>query len=285
MTAGVQGHQGKETKALKEKGKAKGSAYKGQGKGAPRDGCFTCGGPHYAAECPQAKGAGAQKSKGKGKGKDGGGKSKGTSKGGKGKAAYYPYDRHQWKDWYPGPDKSTWNSWYPGKAANRWNNFSGKEHANALTFPPLGAVAQHQDLAESGEAWSSDQEEWPEICGSWINVVRTTGKYQSGKEERAASHFGSRRNEKIIADKNKFLALERQDEDEIASEIRECSGSKAQEEVREHTKTSTCMKVVSLYEGSLSVNQKKKVREMQGLQKASRIAAKINAERKAARNS
>ena len=59
---------------------------------------------------------------------------------------------------------------------------------------------------------------------------------------------------------NKLLALEPYDEDDMIAEIRECSGSEAQEEVREHTKASTCMEVISLHEGSLSVNQKKKVR-------------------------
>ena len=49
---------------------------KGKGKG-PKDGCFNCGGAHYASACPKGKGKGKDSGKGgKGKGKDkGGGKS------------------------------------------------------------------------------------------------------------------------------------------------------------------------------------------------------------------
>ena len=42
-------------------GKGKG---KSKGKGSPKGGCFKCGGPHYAANCPCAFAGG------KGKGKD-----------------------------------------------------------------------------------------------------------------------------------------------------------------------------------------------------------------------
>ena len=80
---------------------------KGGGKGkGPTTGCFTCGGAHYASNCP----------KGKGKGKDAG-------KGGKQNNWFTP---RQWSGWYPGPSHQQWNSWYPhagkGKGKGKINN-------------------------------------------------------------------------------------------------------------------------------------------------------------------
>ena len=38
------------------------------GKGGPKGGCWTCGGPHYSAQCPhKGNGKGGQTGKGKGK--------------------------------------------------------------------------------------------------------------------------------------------------------------------------------------------------------------------------
>ena len=50
---------------------------KGKGKG-----CFNCGGPHLARDCPHPKGQGKSKDKSKDKGKDKGGKDKGGKAGG-----------------------------------------------------------------------------------------------------------------------------------------------------------------------------------------------------------
>jgi hypothetical protein len=63
---------------------------KGKGKG-PKGGCFTCGGDHYASECPKGKG------KGKGKKAEGGyyESSKGYGKKGSYWGGYQPYQ--QWK--------------------------------------------------------------------------------------------------------------------------------------------------------------------------------------------
>ena len=44
--------KGKGKKGEEKGGKGKGEKGKGKGKG-PKGGCFHCGGPHYARECPK----------------------------------------------------------------------------------------------------------------------------------------------------------------------------------------------------------------------------------------
>ena len=134
-----------------EKPKGKGKSGKG-----PRDGCFNCGGDHYASKCPKGKGKG--KDQGKGGGKDFGGK-------GKGKQNWFP--QKTWNQFYPGPSPSTWNSWYPygGKGGGKSGPKGGKSgvgfmgeamytpDGQAMVFPPLGNVAQGQD-----EGWWGNQD-------------------------------------------------------------------------------------------------------------------------------
>jgi len=85
------------------KGKAASKGGKGGGKGGSKGGgkgqgpCWTCGGPHMRAQCPQGKGSkGGFKGKGKGKGGKSGGKNNGGFKG-KGKGFYEVSPGTEWQ--------------------------------------------------------------------------------------------------------------------------------------------------------------------------------------------
>ena len=103
---------------------------KGQGKG-PQNGCFNCGGEHYAKDCPKpfnpdwmslpnnasqkgTKGKGKGESKGKGKGDKGKGKGKGDKGKGKGGKPWFP-NQAQWKTYNPGNffQNAQWQRWGP----------------------------------------------------------------------------------------------------------------------------------------------------------------------------
>ena len=96
------GHGGYIFSAVKRQRTDDGNPEEASKKKGPVDGCFVCGGDHYANECPQQpEGANLQKAKGKGKGGKGKGKSKGKSQ------PYIPYSQwdhirpSQWPS--PGP--------------------------------------------------------------------------------------------------------------------------------------------------------------------------------------
>ena len=133
---------------------------------APAGGCFTCGGPHYAAECPdkpKGKGKGKDGGKGKGKGKGGKGKGgkgeKGKGKGDKGKGKGFP-SQAQWQDWKPPWFRPVqWNDWRPQNTDAAASKGKGKGATLGLSFPPLCAVTPNTQ--EAGvESWSQKDEEW-----------------------------------------------------------------------------------------------------------------------------
>ena len=153
---------------------AKGKGKGGKGKGGPATGCFTCGGNHYASQCPKGKG----KAKGGGKG----GKGKGGKSGGW-------FSQKQWNDYYPGPSPSTWQSWYPytgGKAkgkggkgvraVNDYQEYVTAPDGQHLSFPPLGACGHMQEEDWCHPCWDDHE------AGNYGQLYNVVGKGGGNQE-------------------------------------------------------------------------------------------------------
>ena len=183
---------------------------KGKGKG-PKDGCFTCGGDHYASKCPKGKGKGKGKSDyGKGAGKDFKGKGGGKS--------WFP--TRTWNQFYPGPSPSTWSSWYPyqgGKGGGKspkggksGMGFMGDTQytpdGQPMTFQPLGNMAHnHEDEWCAYENWGAI----PRICGLFKGEPSTNLQSKGAQEEMEAEDFKEVKNKK---NKKKFVKFTEADE-------------------------------------------------------------------------
>ena len=116
------------------KGKAK-----GKGKG-PKGGCFTCGGDHYASDCPRGGGGGG-KNKGKGRGEEDKGKGKRYSKDG------------GYTGWYSG-------GWYQQQLSNLWDQMSNlKGKSKGKTRGDKGKGKGSLDYVEDSSSYEDGDHE------------------------------------------------------------------------------------------------------------------------------
>ena len=154
--SGKGGHNGK---GFAGKGDGKGGQAKGQGKGGPKGGCWHCGGPHFASNCPKGGG-------------------KGWSGKGKGKLNGMDVVNEQAEDWHPGSDG--WST--PGSVRRLATLRTAQQKKKQNNFGYFGVLAEAEEEELTDPTGDGRAGHMPDMC-----VAQTVSKGNEAANRRPSN--------------------------------------------------------------------------------------------------